>query len=210
MTETAENHQSSEVATTGSDEARPIRTYTDRKPRLKETDLKKRERLIVRYMVYGVDHSSLAERIIRNKEPIAIGEPLTPEEAATLCLIRRSHVRWLLTQPAFQRLVQRETIAFREGAKARAWRKIDELAHKPGDGSAAWAKVNHQAATTITGEPRQGGTTVNVQTNVGVSVKAGLVIRLPPTQAQIEAHIRGEQVAAAPIPLEQGEGDDRE
>jgi len=197
VTETAAIDHASEEATTGSLVAQPHwwrPPLRERTPRLKEADLHQREVLMIDYMVHGVDHVTLAKRILRNDEPIAIGEALTLLEAARLCRIKPRHARWLSTQPAFQRLLQRETIAFREGAKARAWRKIDALAHEPGDKSAAFAKVNLQAAAQITGETKQGGTSVTIHnTNaMGVSVKAGLVLRLP---------------ADAPaIPLEQ-EGD---
>lgn len=175
MPHSASVHQSNEAATTGSRAVQPHNARRNTTPLLKETDLDGRHRLLVEYMVFGTRHQSLAERA--GAEP---GEPLTPEQAARLLNRNNRWARRLLTQPAVQRLLARETEAFRNGAKARAIRRIDRLAHEPGDGSAAWAKVNHQAAAYIHGETTGNrGTTVNVQNNIGVSVKAGLVLRLP-------------------------------
>lgn len=188
--ETSTLPAASEAATTGSRET-PLARSRRRIPTtpLKETEITGRMRLLIEYMVHGSPHRSISEKV--NKKP---GEPFTPEEAARLLHRQHRWARRLLQQPAMQRLLARETEAFRTGAKARAWRKVDELAHTPGDGSAAWAKVNHQAANTIIGEPKQAGPTINVQTNVGVSVKAGLVLRLPANAPQ--------------IPLEQETNDD--
>jgi hypothetical protein len=176
-----------EAATTGSRGVQQRSARRNTTPLLKETDLHGRHRLLIEYMVFGVRHQSLAERV--ETEP---GQPLTPEQAARLLNRNNRWARRLLTQPAVQRLLARETEAFRTGAKARAWRKVDELVHEPGDGKAADRKVQLQAASQIIGEPKA-GTTVNVQTNVGVAVKAGVLWKLPDEHRGKLSEIEGEQ-----------------
>jgi hypothetical protein len=198
----------SAVATTGSDGAQPRQRLrlADRPPLVKESDLTAKHRLLVEYMVYGLDKPLLSGRIKREypivntdgmkvgaeMKPIPIGEPLTLEEAAELVGMKRRTARILSAQPAWQRLLQRETMNFRHGVKARAWRNIDRIANERIDGTAADRKVALAANETLTGEPRTGGTTVNVQTNVGVSVKAGLVLRLPADAPVIPLEREGE------------------
>lgn len=204
---TSQIASASDVATTGSDRALPPRRRPriNTKPLIKLEDLAPRHRLLIEYMVHGVHHHTLADRIqrpcnvetfdpdgnstgcITEMRPVAIGEPLTLIEAAILCNMRRRQARRLSMEPAFERLIARETAAKRNGAKARAWHRIETIAHDPGLGKAADRKVQLAASQALIGETDG---TRNPSVNVTINnqhVTPGYVIDLSPQAPQIEA-----------------------
>lgn len=175
-------------------ERKPRLRLVDRAPLVRDTDLAPKHRLVVEYMVHGVEHTTLARRVERDfpicdpetgmkigneRRPVPLGEPLTLAEAATVIGMKQRTARLLASQPAFQRLLARETEAFRNGAKARAWRNVDAIAHNPGAGKAADRKVQLAASLSVIGEP-SGGPSVSVTVNNSTThIAPGIVVRLP-------------------------------
>ena len=158
---------------------------------MRAEELKPKHHLLVEYMVHGLSHPSLCERTrivdhydSETGEPVTrhprVGEALDLMAAAEVLRIKRRDARRLSKHTVFARLLATETQAFRDGAKARAWRRIDDLVHEPGQGKAADRKVQLAAATTITGEHAT-ATTVNLNIDNRTQIKAGVVIRLPAT-----------------------------
>jgi len=165
-------------------------------------ELTPKHKLLAQYVVNGVDKAHLLRGVYR-KSPteddpdrvreLKVGEPLRVEEAAKVLGFRLRHARHLFTQAVFQKFYHSEIAALRDGAKADAVRKTIEVLNDPGDGSAAWAKVNLAAAQMILGEPGDGkGGNVNVTVNTAIQLQPGIVIRLkdgidkPPLELQAE------------------------
>lgn len=90
--------------------------------------------------------------------------------------IRRRLARHLHAQPAFQRLIAKQTHHLRNSYKPKAVHRIGSLIDEPGAGKAADHKVNLDAAKTIIGEDKGPGVQVNIQNNV--AQVPGYVIRL--------------------------------
>lgn len=159
---------------------------------LREEQLTPRHRLLVEYILHGLPHPSLCHRTMVvdhydqvTGEPILrhphVGEPLDPIAAGEILRIRRRNVRALQRQPAFERLLAAETSAFRNGAKARATRRMVALIDEPGAGKAADRKVQLAASQAVLGEGdgNRSGVTINMPGSTQIT--AGVVIRLPDT-----------------------------
>lgn len=161
-----------------------------------ESQLSKKHRLMVDYMVHGLHHATLLTRLPARYMPAGVDEDgapiqklgrpgvheaLTLEDAAAACNIRPRIARLLSKQPVFQRLLAQETAAFRNGAKARATRRMVALIDEPGAGKAADRKVQLAAAQAVLGESdgNRSGVTINMPGST--QIVAGVVIRLPHT-----------------------------
>ena len=178
----------SEGATTGSAETRPKAVAKRPKATLGPlTELHPKHRLLIQYMVHGVDKPHLVDYLYRatpteddpdGRRPLKAHEPLRLEEAADVLFMRHRHARHLFKQPVFQKEIAAQLETLRDGAKARAMHRIIALVEE-GDGSAAFAKVNLAAATAILGETVSKPDRPAVTVNVGLNMSAGVVVRLP-------------------------------
>jgi hypothetical protein len=158
-------------------------------------ELDGRGKLLVEYMSSGLPQK-LAD--VASRIGVTPGQPLTIEQAADILHIRRRNARWISRQAVFQKALAGEVEAIRSGAKIRAVRKLAELVDEPGEGSAADRKVQMQAATAILGEQAKGpGFTVNTSIYNGVTLQAGIVVRLPAGTARAPLEIDDEPAGAA-------------
>lgn len=186
--------QSSEVATTGSDEAqqrppRPPDRLTDLgyKP-LKYLDkpletLNARQTLIIEYMAHGTSHALIAKRI-----GAEIGQPLTLVQAADLVGVRRRNARRLAQTPIFQRALAKAAAELRSGEHLASIQRIIAIRDTPGQGKAADRKVQLAAAQAVLGEEAK-GPSVNV--NITNSIQtAGYVIDTSPERMTIEGEAK--------------------
>jgi hypothetical protein len=181
-----------------------------RKPEGGPRELTARHRLLIEYQVFGCPHAFVQRitrpiqqadtsgNIVTVQKPIEPGEPLTLIEAADLLRIRRRNARELATFPMYQRAYAIEVQRLRDGEKARSIHAMIEIRDDKGAGKAADKTVRLKAAQAIMGEGEGNrGTTVNVNTSVGVAVKAGLVLRLPADAPKIP--LEGKEGTASPI-----------
>lgn len=144
-----------------------------------------------RHLLDGVERLSPTEDDLTRTRPLLPGEPLKVEEAARVLFIKLRHARHLFSQQVFLKAYHAEVQAIRDGAKADAMRQVVQLMQAQGDGSAAWAKVNLQAASMILGEPGDKQSSVNVTVNNAIQLQPGIVIRLPASAAQSPLEIQG-------------------
>lgn len=165
-------------------------------------ELTTKHRLLLQYVVHGVDKPHLVDYITRKSpteddpdrtRPLKTGEPLRIEEAAQVLGMRIKHARHLFAQPVFLKAYNAEIEAIRDGAKLQAIKRVVDLVTE-GDGSAAFAKVNLAAAAAILGETVNKGSQPQALTvNVGVQMSAGVVVRLPsgiaPPPLELQANI---------------------
>lgn len=179
-------------------------------------ELDAKGKLLIEFMVEGCRHDWITRytRLSPTGEdperriPIEPGWPLTLSEAADALRIRRRYARWLASQPVFQRALAEALQAFREGHKAEALHTVVGVMRDRGEGTAADKKVQLQAAGMVLGEPdsARGGVTVNVSNNVGVQLRAGIVIRArhntPPSPLEQE-QLRPPIIETHPVTLEQ-------
>jgi hypothetical protein len=168
---------------------RPMR----RKPEGGPKELTPRHRLLIEYQVFGCPHGFVRQitrpvqeidkstgKIITVQKPIEPGEQMTLIEAADLLRIRRRNARELAGFPIYQKAFAIEVQRLRDGEKARSVGAMIQIRDDQGQGKAADKTVRLKAAQAILGESDGNrGTTVNVQTNVAVTERAGLVLRLP-------------------------------
>lgn len=167
-------------------------------------ELHPKHKLLIQYVVHGVDKPHLLDGVTRlsptEDDPTAhrqlkVGEPLRLEEAALILGIRRKHARHLFGQQVFIKAYNAEIDSLRNGAKVDAIRKTIEIMNEPGDGSAAWAKVNLAAANTILGEQGEAKSGVNVTVNTAIQLQPGIVIRLPASAEKPPLEIDAEESA---------------
>lgn len=152
------------------------------------TKLAPKHRLLIDYMTAGCPHSFITKMVRaaptefdrEATRPLQQNEPLTLEEAADALGIRRRHARHLFEQSLFRKELTKAANAVRDSVQIAALLKTIEIMNNPGDGSAAWAKVNLTAAQSLLEQPGEGGPKVSVTVNNAVQMNAGLVIRLPP------------------------------
>ena len=159
---------------------------------LKEMTAK--HRLLIQYMVHGCDKPhllSLTARLSPTEDdptrtrPLRPGEPLRLEEAARILGFKLRHARHLMSQPIMIKAHASALDEIKNGAKVEALKKVVSLVSEPGDGSAAWAKVNLTAAQMIIGEPGDAkAAAVNVTVNNAIQLQPGIVIRLPANAPQ--------------------------
>jgi len=180
----------SEGATTGSAVTSPKAVAKRPKATLGPlTELHPKHRLLIHYMVHGVDKPHLLDYLYRAtpteddpdaRRPLKVREPLRLEEAADVLFMRHRHARHLFKQPVFQKELAAQLETLRDGAKARAMHRIIELIDTPGEGKAADRKVQLQAAQAVLGDAvGQPPASPTVNVSVGVSMAAGVVVRLP-------------------------------
>jgi hypothetical protein len=166
-------------------------------------ELTPKHKLLIQYVVHGVDKQHLLDGVERlspteddptRTRPLKVGEPLKLEEAALVLGMRRKHARHLFSQQVFIKAYNAELESLRNGAKVDAIRKTIEIMNEPGDGSAAWAKVNLTAAGQILGEQGEAKGGVNVTVNTAIQLQPGIVIRLPASAEKPPLEIEGEVI----------------
>lgn len=168
---------------------RDVAKSTNRTNVMRDDQLTARHHLLVEYMVHGLGHPSLCTRTevvdcydTKTGEPQMrhpkVGEPLDLLAAAEVLRIKRRNARALSGQGAFQRLLAKETQAFREGARARATRRMVSLIDEPGQGKAADRKVQLAASLATLGEMGSSSPSVVINNNVNAPLTAGVVIDL--------------------------------
>lgn len=146
--------------------------------------------LLIEYTVHGVPENKKrlldyhyraapTEQQPDRKRQLLPNEPLTCDEAARVLGVRLRHARHLFSQPVFIKAHNAAIEAIRNGAKVAAMNKVAALVSEQGDGSAAWAKVNLNAAQLILGDSAGNDAKPSVQVNVGLQLNPGIVIRLP-------------------------------
>lgn len=175
-----------------------IKAKTDMGPL---TELTPRHRLLIQYTVHGVppEKAHLLDYLTRAtpsednpnaSRPLRPNEPLSIEEAARVIGFRLRHARHLFTQSIFLKAHAAELETIRNGSKVAAMRKVVEVLHDDGDGSAAFRKVQLSAAQMLLNDPEANKPGVSV--NVGINLTAGVVVRLPadlaPTPLELEAN----------------------
>ncbi len=153
-------------------ERRGYQPKTARKPIV---ELNAEQRLFLQYILYGCDKPDLCEQV--GVKPF---EPMSIEQAADLCRIRRRFARWLFEQTAFKRAYASGLEAIRNGYRVKALQTQGEIMQDAGDGSAAFAAVRLKAATALLGDESKASTNVNLTLNQNtVNLTAGVVVRLP-------------------------------
>lgn len=131
--------------------------------------------------------------------PIKPFEPLRLEEAAKAIFMSIKSAKQLFKEPIFQRALALELNSVREAAKPNALRRVVALVDEEGENKAADRKVMLQAAQMLLGDavgPSHDGKSQAVNVNVGVTLQAGIVIRLPPGIQQPPLELQREKEIA--------------
>ena len=126
-------------------------------------------------MVFGLD--ALDDRL----PEVAVGQPLSLEDAAAALGLRRRNARQIFETPAFRKMLTAKIADLRVGAHPRMIRNMIDIANDPGEGTAADRTVRLKASLAVLGEQaKDGGVTVNVgvQTNVAGDIRPGYVLDL--------------------------------
>jgi hypothetical protein len=151
-----------------------------------------------RLMVFGLD--ALDDRL----PEVAVGQPLSLEDAAAALGLRRRNARQIFETPAFRKMLTAKIADLRVGAHPRMIRNMIDIANDPGEGTAADRTVRLKASLAVLGEQaKDGGVTVNVgvQTNVATDIRPGYVLDLsamygrradPPAMIEYETSEDGE------------------
>lgn len=176
-------------------------------PRKPLVALDARGKLLIEYLVEGCRHAWISQYTRAaptpddpdRRVPIEPGQPLTLNEAADALRMRRRNVRWIASQPLFQRELAKALQQFRDGHKAEALRKVVDVMRDDGDGSAATKKVQLSAASMLLGDQVGPPAREPVTVNVGVQLSPGVVIRLPPGVARTPLE---HEDAAPPVTIE--------
>jgi hypothetical protein len=170
-----------------------------RKPEGGPKALTPRMKLLADYMVFGCPYD-FVRRITRPvaqvdgktgeittvQKPVEPGEPLSLIEAADLLRIRRRNARELVGFPIFKHEYASQLQRLRDGEKAASVHTLVEVRDDKGLGKAADRKVRMQAALAVLGEGEGNrGPTLTIQNNIGISQRAGLVLRIPETAPRI-------------------------
>lgn len=166
------------------------------------TELTPKHRLLIDYVVNGVppnkahlldylNRATPSENNPNASRPLVPGEPLRIEEAARVLGFRLRHARHLFTQPVFLKAHAAAVEAIRNGSKVDAIRKVVEVLHDNGDGSAAFRKVQLSAAQMLLQDQDPQAKT-GVTVNVGLNLTAGVVVRLPPDAPQAPLELQAE------------------
>jgi hypothetical protein len=117
------------------------------------------------------------------QRPLACHEPLSLEEGCDFLRIRRRQGRDLCRQALFVGELNKAVAAMKASERPRSLATLVEIRDDTSDPSAAARKVRLAAATTPLGEDgdgKRGGTNVNVNVDVGVQIRPGYMVRLPP------------------------------
>lgn len=138
------------------------------------TKLAPEHKLMIEYMVYGISSPVRARQL-----NVGADIPLDFKTAADASRVRRRAARRLINDELFRAALAKEIRGYREGLAGEATRTIAAVMTDAGDGTAADRKVQLQAATTLLGENRTGGPTVNVNIDNRQTLQAGIVVRLP-------------------------------
>lgn len=151
------------------------RGYAPKTARKPIAELNAEQRLFLEYVLHGCGKPDLCDQV-----GVKPSEPMSIEQAADLCRIRRRFARWLFEQAAFKKAYASGLEAIRNGYRVKAIHTQGEIMQNEGDGSAAFATARLKAATALldNGEGRGGNTSINI-TNQTVNLQPGVVIRLP-------------------------------
>jgi len=168
-------------------------------PVLKE--LQPRHRLMLQYMVHGVDSPARARQL-----RVEVAEPMSFYTAADASRVRRREARRLVNDPLFRRALAAEIRAFREMKSPRALQVIEHIMENPGEDKAADRKVRMEAAKSLLGVEHGNApqTSVNVGIVAGGSqpLRAGVVIRLktaaPQAPIEMQAVVEAQEDDAEP------------
>jgi hypothetical protein len=163
-----------------------------------EVALTERDGRLAEIMVFGLD--SPDDRL----PDVAVGQPLSLEDAATALGLRRRNARQIFETPAFRKILTAKIADLRVGAHPRMIRNMIDIANDPGEGTAADRTVRLKASMAVLGEQaKDGGVTVNVgvQANVAGDIRPGYVLDL-------SALHRASSPAPAIIENEVGDEDD--
>jgi hypothetical protein len=139
-----------------------------------EVALTERDGRLAEIMVFGLD--ALDDRL----PEVAVGQPLSLEDAATALGLRRRNARQIFATPAFRKMLNEKIVELRTSAHPRMIRNMIDIANDPGEGTAADRTVRLKASLAVLGEQaKEGGVTVNVgvQNNVG-NIRPGYVLDL--------------------------------
>jgi hypothetical protein len=139
-----------------------------------------RAQTVLGYLAHGIDKPD------PNHPDIPTGRPLGPYQVAAILGVRRSYVRGLMADPVFKAEMARATADARAALQPKAVHALGELLDWQGEGKAADANVRANAARTIMGDDAKAGVNmrVNVNSQAGVVLKPGYVIRLPALDKQ--------------------------
>jgi hypothetical protein len=144
--------------------------------RLKE--LTSKHHLLIEYMVDGCAHAAIAQQV--GRKPF---DPMTLIEAADVLRIRRRAARRLALDPLFRQAFAEVLRAWRESRAVDALRVVDAIMQDEGEGTAADRKVRLEAARVMASETLAPADKSPPPVNIGVTLQAGIVIRLPPDVA---------------------------
>ncbi len=176
-------------------ERRGYQPKTARKPIV---ELNAEQRLFLEYTLHGCSKPDLCEQV--GVKPC---EPMSIEQAADLCRIRRRFARWLFEQTAFKRAYASGLEAIRNGYRVKALQTQGEIMQDAGDGSAAFAAVRLKAATALLGDESKGNASVNIAVNTAINLQPGVVVRLPADAPapplETQAKERGDIIDITPI-----------
>ncbi|MBV8848197.1 MAG: hypothetical protein JOZ16_01275 [Methylobacteriaceae bacterium] len=180
------------------------------KPAEGPRELTPKHRLIIEYMVFGVDNPHVLRDLTRESRtidpetgvtistpvPVQPGVPLTLEEVATVLHLKRRYIRQLLALPIMSNALAVEVQRLRSGEHARSIHTLIGVRDDPGLGKAADRKVRLSAAQAILGEGDGRGAKVSVTVNTQ-HVTPGYVLDLRPADV-IEREEQAKLIDARP------------
>jgi hypothetical protein len=122
-----------------------------------EIALTERHGRLAELVVFGLD--ALDDRL----PEVAVGQPLSLEDAAAALGLRRRNARQIFETPAFRKMLTGKIADLRASAHPRMIRNMIDIANDPGEGTAADRTVRLKASLAVLGEQaKDGGVTVNV------------------------------------------------
>jgi hypothetical protein len=161
-----------------------------------EIALTERHGRLAELMVFGLDTPD--DRL----PEVAVGQPLSLEDAATALGQRRRNARQIFETPVFRKMLTAKIADLRASAHPRMIRNMIDIANDPGEGTAADRTVRLKASLAVLGEQaKDGGVTVNVgvQANIAADIRPGYVLDLSalheprnPAAATIETDVSDE------------------
>jgi hypothetical protein len=139
-----------------------------------EVALTERHERLAEIMVFGLDAPD--DRL----PEVAVGQPLTLEEAAVALSLKRRNARQIFGLPAFRKMLNEKIVELRTSAHPRMIRNMIDIANDPGEGTAADRTVRLKASLAVLGEQaKDGGVTVNVGVQANVAnIRPGYVLDL--------------------------------
>jgi len=138
------------------------------------------QKLTGRHMIY-IDRMVFGlPRPLQAFPDLEPGIPLSENDVAMAFGLRRNHIRRLMREPVAIAYRNKLLQQLRTGEHAKSIHTMKIVRDDLGDNAAADRKIRLDAAAKLLGEEAKGvSVTVNNQIGVGVSIKAGYVIREP-------------------------------